>query len=128
MQFTGHGQVREQWAVSLWDVDADIGDFKDDSSLPVTDGDKWLFFVHHDSLSALEPQVGDVVRYWVTHEPDYFSQSESKRTKEHTKKLTKATMFYIKHQSGLHKLMILQRNGIPFHWPKKDVDKGTHAT
>lgn len=78
------------------------------------------FYVHPDSLSIFEPMEGDVVSYWYESEPDYHC-STAKRTREHIKRLTKAKMFYVKHQSGISRMRIIQRNGKAFFMPEVEA-------
>ena len=75
-------------------------------------------FVHSESMTAFVPQVGDIVHYWVTTEPDYFSQSTAKRTKEHCKRVTKHVLFYVTHVSGLSRMRILTRKEKAFYMPE----------
>lgn len=75
--------------------------------------------LHTGDFPLLEPRVGDIVKYWHTTEPDYFSQSTAKRTKEHIKRVTKHLVFYITKVRGVSNLKIIQRDEIAFFPPER---------
>lgn len=79
-------------------------------------------WVHSSDEPMFTPRIGDIVRYWQTTEPDYFSQSTALRTREHIKRLKKHMMFYIEKGKGVSRMKILQRDEIAFFAPEDAHD------
>lgn len=97
MRFAVNPQVIQQH-FDLVDIDAMDEDFQ----ASATNGDEWLFFVHPDSLSLLEPREADLYACdtgcgWLATTP---GESWKKQVAP---------------------FRIIQRNGIAFMWPESEA-------